>query len=168
MTAWGRGLGLAAAALGAVLSAWTPPALAADAGRPLSSALVDVWNNRDGLPQLTVQAIVQDRPGYLWLGTQAGLVRFDGLHFQQYGLQQAPALGSADVLALLPLPDGALVIGTAQGLAVMQGGKFAAVTVSPQPGLARMPVRALAQCPGTDEFWAASPEGLYRGTIRGV
>ena len=42
---------------------------------------VDVWRADDGLPQSTVTSIAQTADGYLWLGTQNGLVRFDGVSF---------------------------------------------------------------------------------------
>src|SRR5512133_3968762 len=43
-----------------------------------------------GLPQNSVQAIVQTRDGYLWLGTQAGLVRFDGVRLAVFGRSTVP------------------------------------------------------------------------------
>jgi signal transduction histidine kinase/ligand-binding sensor domain-containing protein/CheY-like chemotaxis protein/HPt (histidine-containing phosphotransfer) domain-containing protein len=39
------------------------------------------WGLKEGLPQATVRAIAQSRDGYLWLGTQTELVRFDGVRF---------------------------------------------------------------------------------------
>src|SRR5439155_11462291 len=43
--------------------------------------LVDAWRVEDGLPDNIVDAITQTPDGYLWLGTQGGLVRFDGVRF---------------------------------------------------------------------------------------
>jgi signal transduction histidine kinase/ligand-binding sensor domain-containing protein len=43
--------------------------------------LVDAWRVEEGLPDNTVDAIAQTPDGYLWLGTQGGLVRFDGVRF---------------------------------------------------------------------------------------
>jgi hypothetical protein len=42
---------------------------------------IDNWTTDQGLPQNTVQCLLQTHDGYLWLGTQSGLARFDGLHF---------------------------------------------------------------------------------------
>src|ERR1044071_5550257 len=39
------------------------------------------WNTEQGLPQNSVECITQTADGYLWLGTRAGLVRFDGVKF---------------------------------------------------------------------------------------
>src|SRR5688500_4533381 len=45
------------------------------------------WNTVDGLPQNTVNATLQTRDGFLWVGTNAGLARFDGVRFRAFGLQ---------------------------------------------------------------------------------
>ena len=68
---------VALAALVALLLASS--AFALDPHRALTQARLSVWTPESGLPQSTVDAIVQTRDGYLWLGTQEGLVRFDGV-----------------------------------------------------------------------------------------
>src|ERR1700689_4097730 len=40
-----------------------------------------IWRSQDGLPENIVQALVQDREGYLWVGTTGGLTEFDGSRF---------------------------------------------------------------------------------------
>jgi ligand-binding sensor domain-containing protein len=47
----------------------------------LSSLLVTSWSKRDGLPHALVRTSLQDSDGYLWIGTQSGLSRFDGRKF---------------------------------------------------------------------------------------
>jgi signal transduction histidine kinase/ligand-binding sensor domain-containing protein/CheY-like chemotaxis protein/HPt (histidine-containing phosphotransfer) domain-containing protein len=42
----------------------------------------------DGLPQGTVRSVLQDSKGFMWLGTEDGLVRYDGQHFVRYGAKQ--------------------------------------------------------------------------------
>ena len=59
-------------------------ALALDPSRALDEYSVDVWRTTDGLPQNTVLAIRQTRDGYLWIGTEEGLARFDGLAFRTF------------------------------------------------------------------------------------
>ena len=76
-----------------------------------------------GLPQSTVDAIVQTRDGYLWIGTEEGLVRFDGVRFVVRDRQNAPALRSAFVSSLFETRDGTLWIGTyGGGLARLRNG----------------------------------------------
>jgi len=65
-----------------------------DPRRPISQYVHDVWQIDQGLPQNSVFAIAQGRDGYLWLGTEAGLVRFDGVTFTTYN--SANTIGLAD------------------------------------------------------------------------
>ncbi len=76
----------------------------------------------NGLPQNTVQAIAQTRDGFIWLGTEVGLVRFDGNNFVLFDQNSKPALPGNDVSCLLAASDGALWIGTSEGLARLQNG----------------------------------------------
>src|SRR5436305_13970154 len=48
---------------------------------PLRHFIQEVWQTPQGLPQESVLAIAQTSDGYLWLGTEEGLVRFDGVRF---------------------------------------------------------------------------------------
>jgi signal transduction histidine kinase/ligand-binding sensor domain-containing protein/ActR/RegA family two-component response regulator len=75
-----------------------------------------------GLPQNSVQAILQSRDGYLWLGTQAGLVRFDGVRFVVFDRSSAPAFTRENVRALAEDRDGTLWIATDDGLLHLRGG----------------------------------------------
>lgn len=52
-------------------------------GTGAESWLMDAWRAEDGLPDNVIDAIAQTSDGYLWLGTQAGLVRFDGIRFSR-------------------------------------------------------------------------------------
>ena len=52
------------------------------------------WTVEDGLPQVSVNAIAQTPDGYLWLGTNGGLVRFDGIQFKVYNTANTPAIKS--------------------------------------------------------------------------
>lgn len=91
------------------------------------------WAMENGLPQNTVQALAQTKDGFLWLGTEAGLVRFDGVEFQTYDRNSVPALPGSDIRCLLATGDGALWIGTGAGLARWKDG--ASRTFTTQDGL---------------------------------
>ncbi len=80
----------------------------------------------NGLPQNSVHALAQTRDGFLWIGTEAGLVRFDGVSFLVLDEHSQPKLPSGDIRCLLAASDGALWVGTGDGLA---GVKDGAVTV---------------------------------------
>jgi diguanylate cyclase (GGDEF)-like protein len=90
-------------------------AFALDPHRALTQSRLSVWTSESGLPQNTVDAIVQTRDGYLWIGTEEGLVRFDGVRFVVSDRQSAPALRSSFVSSLFEGPDGTLWIGTYGG-----------------------------------------------------
>src|SRR5437868_12623019 len=83
------------------------------------------WDNDDGLPQNSVQAIVQTRDGYLWIGTQMGLARFDGVHFTIFDTNNVPELKGKSISTLVESRDGSLWIGTYDGaLTRLKDGKF--------------------------------------------
>ena len=99
----------------------------------------------NGLPQNTVQALAQTKDGFLWLGTEAGLVRFDGVEFQTYDRNSVPALPGNDVRCLLATRDGALWIGTGAGLARWKDGALRTFTT--QDGLPGNGILALEEIP---------------------
>ncbi|HSU66345.1 MAG TPA: two-component regulator propeller domain-containing protein, partial [Tepidisphaeraceae bacterium] len=72
-----RALALAAAAF----LLFCPAASGLDKDRALTQYVHRIWQAQQGLPQATIYAIAQTSDGYLWLGTQTGLVRFDGIRF---------------------------------------------------------------------------------------
>ena len=89
------------------------PALALDPqGR---SYLRTDFTVEEGLPDNVVNSIVQTRNGFLWVGTDGGLARFDGKHFTQIRLR--PGISSeGPVNFLLAAADGALWVGSDSGL----------------------------------------------------
>src|SRR6201996_5015781 len=58
-------------------------ASALDPTRTVSQYLYDSWRTERGLPGGSITAMAQTPDGYLWIGTDKGLVRFDGLSFHQ-------------------------------------------------------------------------------------
>jgi ligand-binding sensor domain-containing protein len=57
----------------------------ADLQNVLSDHSLTSWGQKDGLNSPVIWAIAQDRDGYIWLGTDAGAVRFDGVRFTPWG-----------------------------------------------------------------------------------
>ena len=74
------------------------------------------WQTDSGLPQNTVHAVLQTRDGYLWIGTEAGLVRFDSTQFVVFTRKNTPQLGSDLIYSLMEDRSGALWIGTSSGV----------------------------------------------------
>ena len=74
-----------------------------------------VWQTEQGLPVNTVQEMVQDGEGYLWLATDAGLARFDGVRFRVFGGEDFPSLQSSRFQSLYASRSGELWFGTRNG-----------------------------------------------------
>ncbi|MBD1210566.1 MAG: hypothetical protein H9535_19215 [Ignavibacteria bacterium] len=74
-----------------------------------------LWQAEQGLPQNSAQALCQTRDGYLWIGTEEGLVRFDGARFTIFDTKNTPGLKANAIQALLEDCSGALWIGTSGG-----------------------------------------------------
>ena len=74
------------------------PAWGLEPGRAITQALLRKWQVPQGLPQATITKIVQTSDGYLWLGTQSGLYRFDGIRF----VTAVPKFGSLGYLTMWP------------------------------------------------------------------
>jgi ligand-binding sensor domain-containing protein/signal transduction histidine kinase len=77
-----------------------------------------------GLPHNSPTPIVQTRDGYLWIGTTAGLARFDGVRFVTYRAADTPGLPDNLIRCLYEDGTGALWVGTQRGLSRYWQGKF--------------------------------------------
>jgi len=123
------------------MAAWLAQgAWALDPHKSLTQYSHQVWGQRDGLPQDTIRSIAQTPDGYLWLGTDEGLARFDGFEFTVFSRPNAD-LPANSITALAASPDGSLWIGTANGLAQYRGKQFHTYTV--KDGLADNDIRGL-------------------------
>ena len=121
---------------------------------------VRIWQSDDGLPHNSVWAVAQGTQGYLWVGTQQGLVRFDGLRFVTLD-ESAPAeLKRGWITALCATLDGSLWIGCdGYGLARMKGGSF--THFGEGEGLPNLHISALA--PSHDgSIWIGTEGGITR------
>jgi ligand-binding sensor domain-containing protein/signal transduction histidine kinase len=115
------------------------------------------WRVEDGLPQSTVTCMAQASDGYLWLGTQNGLVRFDGVKFRVFDENNTPAIKNSRIVRLLSDKDGALWVGTEHGgLVCLRKGQFTSYEV---PGRGTTHDYARAFCEdGQGALWQVSCE----------
>jgi signal transduction histidine kinase/ligand-binding sensor domain-containing protein len=101
---------------------WLPMALfctsglALDSNRQISQYAHTAWRVQDGAFSGTPHAITQTTDGYLWIGTENGLVRFDGVRFVPWTPPNGKRLPTSRVDSLLGASDGSLWIGTGVGL----------------------------------------------------
>jgi len=88
-----------------------------------------VWRTEQGLPQNSVNAMLQDHNGYIWIGTFGGLARFDGERFTIFTSANTPGFSSDQIFSLYESRSGVLWIGTvAGGLTRLQDGVFTTYT----------------------------------------
>ncbi|MGA9255732.1 MAG: two-component regulator propeller domain-containing protein, partial [Candidatus Sulfotelmatobacter sp.] len=119
---------------------WCPHALALDPSLDVSQYAHTAWTYRDGFLQGAVDAITQTPDGYLWLATQSGVVRFDGVRAVPLAPPAGQQLPSTSVGALLAARDGTLWIGTLDGLVSWKNGQL-----TEYPALGRRTIRTLLQ-----------------------
>ncbi|MCU0753857.1 MAG: hypothetical protein MUE46_01875, partial [Xanthomonadales bacterium] len=128
-------------------------ALALSPARRFEQYVVDQWSIEHGLPQVAVLALAQDPQGWLWIGTQQGLARFDGDQFTVLRREDAPELPASSVDVLHPAPSG-VWFGTPRG-----GGHVEGLTIRrfrTEVGA----IHAFATLGGAS--FAATDQGLYR------
>lgn len=88
---------------------------------------IRTWTTDDGLPQGSVSAMTQTRDGYLWLGTERGLVRFDGIRFRTFDDNNTLGLNSSQIRCLFTDSEDNLWIGTTAGIVLVKNGSVEAV-----------------------------------------
>ncbi len=121
-----RAHGLDAVALGlalaGVLLAPTPGAFALNPSLEVSQYAHTSWTVRDGFSVGNIYAMAQTPDGYLWLGGEFGLFRFDGIRIVPWHPPEGQRLPEQNINSLLVTRDGTLWIGTFAGLATLRGG----------------------------------------------
>ncbi|MGO8696286.1 MAG: two-component regulator propeller domain-containing protein [Limisphaerales bacterium] len=93
---------------------------------PRTDFMIKSWSMSDGLPHLSVTSLAQTSDGYLWVGTLAGLARFEGTSFSVFTPQNCPELPKSRIGRLFAGPNNTLFITTERGggLVVFRGGRF--------------------------------------------
>ena len=111
------------------------PPLAATASQPAAppAYLCDKYGAAEGLPENTVASVTRTADGYLWVATQEGLARFDGLRFEGFHMLDSPGLPHDNIHTVAAVRDGSLWVGTYnRGAAHFVRGRF-----QPVQGLVR-------------------------------
>ena len=146
----------------AILLASIPCAFALDTSLDISQYAHTAWTVRDGFTKGTIHSIAQTPDGYLWLGTEFGLLRFDGVRAVPWEAPAGEQLPGTVVTKLLVSRDGALWIAAGKGLASWKNGKL-----TQYPQLAGQIVHALVEDrEGT--VWAGGYVPAAPGRICGI
>src|ERR1700722_17051628 len=82
------------------------------------------WTVHDGLFRGVINGIAQTPDGYLWLGTELGLLRFDGVRSVPWQPPAGEHLPSNNIVSLFVARDGRLWVGTDRGLASWKDGNL--------------------------------------------
>jgi signal transduction histidine kinase/ligand-binding sensor domain-containing protein len=107
-----------------ILLACCSKALALDPSLDINQYAHTSWKIREGFSKGRVTSFAQTPDGYLWLGTEFGLLRFDGVHNVRWDPPTGEHLPSSYIRSLLAAQDGRLWIGTYKGLASWKDGKL--------------------------------------------
>lgn len=101
-----------------------------DPARPMTQYVTAAWRDSSGLPADSIAGLAQTPDGYLWIATEHGLVRFDGVRFTTFTRQNTPALLTNDIFSLFVSKNGTLWIATRGGGALTWNGThFARVPI---------------------------------------
>jgi ligand-binding sensor domain-containing protein/signal transduction histidine kinase len=102
------------------------PAMALNPDRQITQYGHTALRLDEGIFPSAPHAVAQTADGYIWIGTETGLVRFDGVRFIPWTAPAGQALPSTGIYSLAGTRDGGLWIGTGAGLASWKGGKLIA------------------------------------------
>jgi signal transduction histidine kinase/CheY-like chemotaxis protein/streptogramin lyase len=117
------------------------------------------YGTEEGLTSVAVKVLFQDRTGFLWVGTENGLFRYDGQRFQRFG--SAEGLPSDIVLSVGEAPDGGLLAGYRAGLFEQKGQRFEKVNL---PGTRGVDGFNSILFDGTGRTFVATERGLMEAT----
>ncbi|HKA20426.1 MAG TPA: two-component regulator propeller domain-containing protein [Blastocatellia bacterium] len=135
-------------------------AQALDPKRAIVDYVRDRWGAEQGFPGGPVYAIAQTADGYLWLGTEKGLVRFDGLNFRLFNATNSPALPPGPILDLITDSDGNLWIRPqSRNMLRYRDGTFS--DVMPDLDSAHSGVSALCRGPNGEVLFAVRRTGVF-------
>ncbi|MFO7865733.1 MAG: two-component regulator propeller domain-containing protein [Candidatus Aminicenantes bacterium] len=133
---------------------------AADSSRKTGHFVIDQWTTKHGLPQNSVNQIIQTRDSYIWLATNEGLVRFDGVRFTVFNSINSPGMETDRLIDLVEDREGGLWIGTESGgLISYNDGVFQTFTT--KDGLSGDTIVALFVDSG-NTLWVVTQNGMNR------
>lgn len=138
-----------------------PSAHALDPNRLMTQYVRERWNANRGLPSGHVLAIVQTGDGYLWIGTDNGLVRFDGFSFQAFSFFSVGLLPNSPVLGLVTDDEGSLVVRLAGAVVLLKStGQYE--NLSSEVGLTASHVTTIWKDANGGVFFSDLESGIVR------
>jgi ligand-binding sensor domain-containing protein len=132
-------------------------ATSAEPGLPSNPRYAFEHIEREGLSTKTVTALLQDRMGFLWIGTQSGLLRFDGTDVVTFTRQEGLPAGIINQLLLAP--NGTVWVATATGVAHFDGRRFVALKL-PSSTMGILPLHQILAIDKRGGLYIATTDGL--------
>ncbi len=115
------------------------------------------WTMEDGLPQNSVQDIIQSKNGYLWIATNGGLARFDGINFEIFDISNSPNLVSNRITKLIEDNSGRILMAhETAGISVYDNGKFERLIL---PGISEIKAQSFAK-DKSGKIWIGTNHGI--------
>jgi signal transduction histidine kinase len=137
----------------------TAPAYALSPDLKISQFFHTAWTAKEGAPT-GIQSLAQTSDGYLWMGAQAGLFRFDGIHFERIDAVNKQALPATNVHIVWAAPSGGLWVGYGfGGASFINNGSL--TNYGEREGLPVASVRSFAQ-DKSGTVWVATTNGVRR------
>lgn len=121
--------------------------------------MLNNWNSDKGLPQNSVIDLARTQSGYLWVGTQEGVSRFDGINFKTFRDPKVWAEQAIFTNVILAASDGSLWVGTREGLNQIQDEQFR--TFTEKSGLPGKYITALAE-DQSGTIWVGTRSGIAK------
>jgi PAS domain S-box-containing protein len=120
-----------------------------------------MFGSADGLRNLLILSLAQDRDGMLWIATGDGVYQFDGEHFTHFSVKDGLLTSAVTVVGTAP--DGRVCVGSGNGLACFDGTRFS------QAGTRGLPARSvLSLVSHAGKLWVGTAGGgLYVGDLIG-
>lgn len=144
-----------------IFLAWPQEVLGLDPKTPADKYIHHIWTTRSGLPQNTIHSIVQDSSGYLWLGTDRGIVRFDGTRFRVLHKGNIPSIKNNSITSLHISRDGTLWIGTyGGGITRYKDGTFKNYSI--EEGLTNHFINAIAEDDEQTMWFGTTGDGVIQ------
>lgn len=136
-----------------------PSSFALDPKKQISQYGYSVWSRQNGLPANAVNVAIQTHDGYIWLGTTAGLLRFDGVCFEVIGTDTSDSKNREVITALCETRDSSLWIGISfGGLRRLKNGKL--LPSGSNEGFPVKPIQTLFE-DRAGGLWIGSTDGLF-------
>jgi ligand-binding sensor domain-containing protein/AraC-like DNA-binding protein len=146
--------------MGFFLNPWLLIVYAQQPVKPLDYFHLHTWSTDNGFPVNTINTITQTPDGYLWLGTEIGLIRFDGVKYDLFNRENVPEFPENLVLSLLVEKQGRgmLWIGVINGIICYKNGQF--FPLPEQAPVRNSTVRDMIES-RDGSVWIGSKAGLF-------